>query len=141
MIVRPYAEADQDAVVGVWSRSARLAHPFVDGEGVGARADEMREVHLRQADMWVALDETGEIVGLLGLLGAEIGGLFVDPPSQGRGIGRLLVEHAAAIHGELTVEVYELNERACGFYRRMGFVPFGSRVESETGLTLLQLRR
>ncbi len=77
---------------------------------------------------------------LLGLLGAEIGGLFVDPSAQGQGIGRLLVEHAAQLHGDLTVEVYELNERA-RVYEHMGFVAIGQRVEDATGLILLRLHR
>jgi putative acetyltransferase len=139
--IRPYRPSDVEAVLGVWSRAAILAHPFVADEGTGWRADEMREVYLVQADNWVAETDSGEIVGLLGLLGAEVGGLFVDPPAQGQGIGRLLVEHAARIHGALTVEVYELNGRARKFYDRMGFVPIGHRVEDATGLTLLQLRR
>ena len=108
---------------------------------MGWRADEMREVYLVQADNWVAQTEPGEIVGLLGLLGAEIGGLFVEPSLQGHGVGRLLVEHAARMHGDLTVEVYELNERALQFYRHMDFIRVGSRIEDQTGLTLLKLGR
>jgi putative acetyltransferase len=139
--IRPYVAADEEAVISVWSRSASIAHPFVEGEGSGWRADEMRAVYLIEADNWVAQSQDGHIVGLLGLLGAEVGGLFVDPSAQGQGIGRLLVEHAAKLHGGLTVEVYELNEKACGFYGHMGFVPIGHRVEEITGLTLLRLHR
>ena len=108
---------------------------------MGWRADQVREVYLIQADNWVAQTETGRVVGLLGLLGSEIGGLFVDPCVQGKGIGRLLVDHAAHLHGDLTVEVYELNERARRFYEHMGFVPIGQRIEGDTGLTLLRLHR
>jgi len=39
------------------------------------------------------------------------------------------------------VEVYERNDRARGFYEHMDFVPDGQRLEAETGLTLLRLRR
>jgi putative acetyltransferase len=139
--VRPYRATDEEAVIGVWSRAASIAHPFVADEGTGWRADQMREVYLIQADNWVAQTGTGRIVGLLGLLGAEIGGLFVDPPAQGKGVGRRLVEHAAQLHGDLTVEVYELNEPARRFYAYLGFVPIGRRVEDDTGLTLLRLHR
>jgi putative acetyltransferase len=139
--VRPYRSTDEEAVIRVWSRAASIAHPFVEDEGTGWRADQMREVYLIQADNWVAQTGKGRIVGLLGLLGTEIGGLFVDPSAQGTGVGRLLVEHAAQLHGDLTVEVYELNERAHRFYEHMGFVPIGQRVEDDTGLTLLRLHR
>jgi len=139
--IRPYARSDEDAVIGVWSRSSTLAHPFVEGEGTGRREVEMREIYLVQADNWVAQTQSGEIVGLLGMLGTEIGGLFVDPAAQGHGIGRQLVEHAARLHGDLTVEVYELNQRARQFYAYLDFVPAGQRLEEDTGLTLLKLRR
>jgi putative acetyltransferase len=139
--VRPYAPSDEDAVIGLWSRAASIAHPFVEGEGTGRREAQMREVYLVQAENWVAQTAAGSIVGLLGMLGTEIGGLFVDPPAQGNGVGRLLVEHAARLNGDVTVEVYERNERARRFYEHMGFVPIGRRVEDDTGLTLLRLHR
>jgi putative acetyltransferase len=139
--IRPYSQTDEEAVIAVWSRSASMAHPFVEGEGTGWRADEMRTVYLVEADNWVAQTDEGRVIGLLGLLDAEVGGLFVDPSAQGLGVGRLLVEHAAQLHGDLTVEVYELNERARGFYEHMGFVPTGHRIEEITGLTLLRLHR
>lgn len=43
--------------------------------------------------------------------------------------------------GMTRVEVYERNDRARGFYEHMDFVPDGQRLEAETGLTLLRLRR
>ncbi|MFI6996827.1 GNAT family N-acetyltransferase [Nocardia sp. NPDC050175] len=49
-----------------------------------------------------------------------MGGLFVAPEAQGRGIGRLLVEHAVAMHGDLPLEVYERNTSARAVYDRLG---------------------
>lgn len=137
--VRRYRAADEDAVVAVWSRAAKEAHPFVVGEGEGVRESKMRTVYLVEADNWVAESASG-IVGLLGLLGSEIGGLFVAPDAQGQGIGRILVEHAAALHGPVTLEVYERNTSARRFYERMGFVELGRRIDDE-GHHLIELRR
>lgn len=140
MKVRRYLPADEDAVIELWSDAAKLAHPFIDGEGIGVREAKMRKNYLVNADNWVA--ETPErIVGLLGLLGAEIGGLFVSPRAQRRGIGKLLVEHASALHGTLTLEVYELNTSARRFYRTMGFEETGCYTDPETDHDLIQLRR
>ncbi|MGY5004218.1 GNAT family N-acetyltransferase [Streptomyces griseus] len=140
MVIRRYAHTDENALMDIWSRAGRTAHPFIPGEGEGERAREMREVHLVHAENWVA-ESNGRVVALLGLLDAEIGGLFVAPEAQGTGVGRRLVEHAAALHGSLTLEVYEKNTRARGFYARMGFVEESRRVDEEYDEVLLKLVR
>ncbi|WP_219509657.1 GNAT family N-acetyltransferase [Nonomuraea ceibae] len=98
------------------------------------------EVYLVVADNWVA-EMSGAVVGLLGMLKAEIGGLFVGPEAQGRGVSRALVEHAAALHGEVTLEVYEDNTRARHFYDLMGCVERGRRADEDTGHTLILMLR
>ncbi|WP_346073506.1 GNAT family N-acetyltransferase [Saccharopolyspora thermophila] len=140
MIIRNYRTSDEAAVVDLWSRASKLAHPFIEGEGEGERARKLREVYLVEADNWVA-EISGRVVGLLGLLGSEIGGLFVTPEEQGRGIGRTLVQHAVNLHGTVTLEVYEGNTRARRFYDRMGFTEQGRRIDEETGHVLITLRR
>lgn len=140
LTIRPYRPADEDAVVDLWSRASKLAHPFLAGEGEGDRERKLREVYLVQADNWVA-DSPRGVVGLLGMLGSEIGGLFVAPEAQGQGVGSALVEHAAAMHGTVTLEVYERNGPARGFYERMGFTEVRRRPDEDTGHTLIELRR
>ncbi|MER7011705.1 GNAT family N-acetyltransferase [Saccharopolyspora sp. NPDC000359] len=140
LIIRRYQPADEEAVVDLWSRASKIAHPFIEGEGEGERARKLREVYLVEADNWVA-EDSGRVVGLLGLLDAEIGGLFVAPEAQGRGVGRALVDHAVRLHGEVTLEVFEQNLRARRFYARAGFTEQGRRPDEETGHTLLALRR
>ena len=123
----------------LWSRSAREAHPFIPGEGEGTRAEELRSVYLVDAENWVAVLD-GRVVGLLGLLDSEIGGLFVHPDHQGKGIGRALVDHARSLRGAVHLEVYAENERARGFYTHLGFTDRGRRrVEEATGATLIHL--
>jgi len=100
----------------------------------------MREVYLIQADNWVA-EHNSAVVGLLGMIGSEIGGLFVAPASQGLGVGRALVEHATTMHGEVTLEVYTLNDRARRFYALMEFEEEGRRHDAETNHELITLRR
>lgn len=139
-VIRRYAPEDEDAAVDVWSRAGGPAHPFIPGEGEGERARKMREVYLVHAENWVAETE-GRVVALLGLLDAEIGGLFVAPEAQGTGVGRRLVEHAVALHGSLTLEVYEKNTGARGFYARLGFVEESRRVDEEYDEVMLRLTR
>ncbi len=124
----------------LWSRASKLAHPFVEGEGEGRRARKMREIYLRDAENWVA-EDGGVVVGLLGLPGSEIGGLFVLPEAQGRGIGRVLVEHAVALYGEVRLDVFEANAKARGFYERMGFEERGRRADDDSGHPLVVMVR
>ncbi|MEU0098778.1 GNAT family N-acetyltransferase [Streptomyces sp. NPDC006267] len=138
--IRQYTPADEDASMDVWSRASLIAHPFISGEGEGERARKMREIYLPHAENWVA-ESNGRVVALLGLLDAEIGGLFVAPEAQGAGVGRRLVEHAAALHGSLTLDVYEKNARARDFYSRMGFVEESRRVDEEYDEVMLRLVR
>lgn len=54
-------------------------------------------LNLLEAQNWVVESGVnGTIVGLVGMLGSEIGGLFVAPEAQRCGVGRALVEHAGA---------------------------------------------
>ncbi|WP_261956763.1 GNAT family N-acetyltransferase [Streptomyces nigrescens] len=141
VIIRRYRDADQDVVVDLWSRAVRRAHPFIEEEGGGERARILREVYLVRAENWVA-ERAGTVIGLLGLLpGGEIGGLFVAPEAQGDGVGRQLVEHAAARYGALTLEVFEGNARARRFGAHLGFTERGRRMDEETGHPLLVLER
>ena len=61
----------------------------------------------------------------LGRRGMYLEDLFVVPESRGRGIGRALLAHVAAIAverrcGRFEWAVLDWNEPAIGFYRRMG---------------------
>jgi putative acetyltransferase len=47
--------------------------------------------------------------------------LFIDPEFHGSGIGRMLVEEALRRHADLSTTVNEANQRAIGFYARLGF--------------------
>jgi putative acetyltransferase len=140
--IRPYDPADEDAVIDLWLRASRAAHPFLDPAREDERVRKMREVYLVVADNHVAVDTNGDVVGLLGMLDNEIGGLFVRPDAQGRGIGRALVAHAVAERGTVTLEVYELNTRAREFYAANGFTETGRRPDEEAGgHVLIELRR
>ncbi|WP_280213225.1 GNAT family N-acetyltransferase [Nocardia cyriacigeorgica] len=137
--IRPYRPEDEDTVVSLWSRASRIAHPFIEGEGTGERERKLREIYLVHADNWVAEAPPHGVVGLLGMLGSEIGGLFVDPEVQKLGIGRRLVEHALHLHGKVTLDVFELNSSARAFYAHLGFREIGRHPEEDTGFTAITL--
>lgn len=59
--------------------------------------------------------DNGTLVATLALFDNMIVGLFVDPDHHGKGIGKKLVDYAAALKGELLVEVFAENVGAVGF--------------------------
>jgi RimJ/RimL family protein N-acetyltransferase len=132
-MLRPKGERDAEAVVGLLAEVAREGSwiatewPFDEA----ARAREHRDaLLLRRSVGWVALD--GHVlVGDLSVWDLaqdepELG-MIVAAPYRGRGIGRALLEQAAAwaqANGKtaLRLRVFPDNERALALYRASGFV-------------------
>ncbi|MBQ0710825.1 MULTISPECIES: GNAT family N-acetyltransferase [unclassified Ochrobactrum] len=132
-IIRAYDGSDKSSLSSIWYRASLEAHSFLGEDRLQEQRRLIEDVYLENAETWVAAID-GRPVGFIGLLDSFIGGLFVDPDVQGRGIGQILIHHALALKGELSLEVYADNERACRFYSRLGFKVAGERAEDDDGL-------
>jgi ribosomal protein S18 acetylase RimI-like enzyme len=74
------------------------------------------------------------------LLGAELVRLYVQPHAQRSGVGRALLYEAERLAitrnvSSLWLTVWERNERALAFYRRMGYADVGATTYSFEGNT------
>ena len=107
-MIRKYADADCDEVIEVWHAASRIATPFLSDEFMSAERVNIRTEWLPTAETWVT-EIDGTIAGFIALIGNEVGGLFVHPDYQGRGIGRALMDHAASSRSELQLDVFEDN--------------------------------
>lgn len=141
--IRLSTEADTGDLAGIWRASVRATHDFL-------RDADFREIdalvsghYLPATRVWVALDETGRARGFMGLSGAHVDALFIDPESRGQGVGRRLLAHAESIAGRLSVDVNEQNLQAVGFYRHMGFAATGRSPTDDAGrpYPLLHMRQ
>ncbi len=130
--IRRFESGDTNPLVAIWQDASARAHGFLPEALLVEQAVAVRDIYLPEAETWVAVGDRP--LGFIGLLDNHIGGLFVSPATQGQGIGAQLVTHAQGIHGTLTVEVYEENPQAVGFYRRMGFAPVLRRETDDNGL-------
>src|SRR5438477_12534467 len=88
-------------------------------------ADEHRPLlggwFLDRDEIWVA-EESGVVVGFIGLSGAELTHINVDPDAQGGGLGSALLDHAKQQRTDrLELWVFQKNDGARRFYERHGF--------------------
>jgi pimeloyl-ACP methyl ester carboxylesterase len=141
--IRPSSQEEVARLLVIWRSAVEATHHFLTASDLAAIERQVAEEYLPSTDLLVAADEHDMPVGFMGLTGAHIGALFVDPALHGCGVGRLLIEHAGRRHPTLTVDVNEQNEGALGFYERLGFHCRGRSAQDDAGrpYPLLHLMR
>ena len=138
-MIRPYADDDLEDVLDAWYRASLIAHPFLSEEFL---ENERRQI----AEQWIPVAETvvyeteERVVAFLAMVGSEVGGIFVDPDYQGRGIGRALMDHARSSHPVLELDVFEANSVGRRFYDAYGFAFVDRHMNEEAGHLELRLR-
>lgn len=121
---RRATEADARAAAELWLRARKAAvgviPPTVHGDD-DVRAWFASHV-VRDAELWVAEDRAGTLVGLLVLDGRWIDQLYVAPTMTGRGIGAGLLKLAKRERPKgLQLRTFVSNAGAQRFYERHGF--------------------
>ena len=119
--IRASTASDSAALADIWRASVRATHDFLSESDFREIETLVARHYLPKGGFWVALDPMGTPCGFMGLSGAHVDALFIDPASRGQGVGRRLLAHAEAIAGRLSVDVNEQNLQAVDFYRHMGF--------------------
>ncbi|MGO4547414.1 GNAT family N-acetyltransferase [Paenibacillus sp. 2TAB23] len=124
--ITPYQESEHDILVDIWYRAVCLTHTFLTDSDIQFYRQMVQNGALNEVEIWVKRTEDQKPVGFIGLDGAKIEMLFVDPEYHGMGIGSRLIKHAQRIKGNaLLVDVNEQNDGACAFYKRFGFIQLG----------------
>ncbi|MGK5557985.1 GNAT family N-acetyltransferase [Actinomadura kijaniata] len=133
--IRPLHPADAPAVAAIARRcllevNARDYPPeIVDALCAHNTAERFLEAADRRRIFVASLagSEGVRVVGTVSLEGNEVSSLFVDPEVHGRGVGRLLMEHAereVAAGGHVRVEL-NASVTARRFYAGLGYVDLG----------------
>ncbi len=143
MIIRDSRPQDRERLFEIWRDAVARTHSFLKPDDFEEIGQQVQEDYLQEAQLLVAEDGTGRLVGFMGMTDAHIDSLFVDPEHHGKGVGSALVARASEAHGVLTVDVNEQNEAASGFYKRLGFIRFDRSALDDGGrpYPLLHLRR
>ena len=138
-MIRAYRAADEQQVLEVWYRAAVIAHSFLPDEVLSAERQQIKERWLPVSETLVYVCDR-RVAGFLSMLGNEVGGLFVDPDYQQRGIGRALLDEARKARSVLELSVFAENRRGQLFYLAYGFEVVGRQTNQETGRAELRLR-
>jgi GNAT superfamily N-acetyltransferase len=89
---------------------------------------------INKGDMYVA-EDNGKMLGFGHAIPGEILAIFVDPNSQKKGVGKLLLDHGLKIaltdHKKVKVES---TINAEGFYKKYGFVKIRDDVVIKKGI-------
>ena len=124
-MLRTMRTDDLDYVVKIWLESNIQAHSFIESDYWKENKEEVRKMLPHSLIQVAEID--GHIVGFIGMNETRIEGLFVSSDFQSRGIGHSLIEWAKTGNEELTLSVYQKNQRALQFYLKEGFV-IGERL-------------
>lgn len=138
-MIRAYTEDDTDEVIDVWYRSSLIAHPFLSDTFLEVEQEQLVEHWLPTTETIVYVNDR-RVVGFISLMGSEVGGFFVDPDYQGRGIGRTLMGHVRETRPFLELDVFEANSIGRRFYDAYGFEVVERHIHEETGQPQLRLR-
>lgn len=137
--IRKYRDSDLEDVLSSWENASKLAHPFLTKDLLVATRKNIPILLLPKADTWVSEHE-GVVIGFICLIGNEVAALFVQPEFHGTGTGRALVNKAHELHGDLEVEVFEINSIGLQFYLKYGFVPFLEKTHEITNKKVIRLK-
>lgn len=119
--IRPFdAARDTQTLSLIWLEASLLAHPFIGTERLSEQRKLIEDTYLPNSETFVA-EISGQTTGFISLINNFLGGLFVSPHWQGKGVGRELIAYALTIHDALNLNVYTENAQAMGFYKSLGF--------------------
>lgn len=129
-MIRKFEKKDLENVAQLWLETNISAHPFIDEYYWRNNFKDVKSM-FSDAELYVS-DHDGEINCFIGMNGSYIAVIFVSQQSQGKGIGKQLLDYVKNIKETLQLSVYENNERAVSFYIREGFKIQSSLIDADT---------
>ncbi|MDE1549107.1 N-acetyltransferase [Jeotgalibaca caeni] len=131
MEIREAREEELDRLIEIWLDASRQSHSFIDSSYWEENVGVMRGLYLPLSQNTVIEDE-GEIVGFLSMMGEELAALFIDPRYQQQGYGQQLLRFVQAHQETIALSVYAKNKNALSFYQKHHFLMIEECVDEPT---------
>lgn len=132
-MIRKLKETDLSTVMDIWLDANIKAHDFIPRQYWIDNLELVKQM-LPQSEVYVYENEGNhKIQGFVGLSENYIAGIFVCSISQSNGIGKQLLDFVKTIRNQLTLSVYQKNERAIKFYQREDFKVQYENIDENTG--------
>jgi putative acetyltransferase len=112
---------DYPELIDVWEKSVRATHHFLPEEYIQYLRPLILDKYFDAVSLLTVRDDQKKIMGFMGTSDDKVEMLFIDPAYRGKGIGKLLMDHAIQELHIRKVDVNEQNEQAVGFYKKLGY--------------------
>lgn len=129
-MIREFKIKDLERVMEIWLESNIDAHSFIDKKYWEDNYEMVKEI-LPSAEIYL-YEENKNILGFVGLMENYIAGIFVEKNFHSQGVGRKLLDCCKSLKRELTLSVYEKNQKAYSFYIREGFQVVEKKIDENT---------
>ena len=129
--IRKMHLSEPGELADLWLKISLKAHDFIPAEYWIENRTLMAEKYLPNAEVYVAVDKE-DILGFIALIDNHVASIFVDNEKQGKGIGSSLLSYAKELRGELTLNVYQKNEKSVHFYNSKGFTILSETIDEPT---------
>ncbi|MDV0445680.1 Peptidyl-lysine N-acetyltransferase YiaC [Methanimicrococcus sp. At1] len=122
---------EMNEIAELWLKTNLTGQDFIPETYWKSRFEDVKKM-LPEADIYV-FKEKSKIYGFIGIVeNRYVAGLFTDYKSQGKGIGKSLIEFCQKEYDYLELDVYVKNIRAVSFYLKNGFVIDFEKTDDET---------
>ena len=152
--IRPVSAGDVHAIAELQLRAWRAEHDGFVAEGDMPTLEDRIALWngVRPGEAWLAEDDGGAIVGVVGVHDGEIGVLHVAPElldengPDGADVDGALLRHAeevmrAAGHTTALLWTFRENHHNRALYARHGWTPDGMEQETRPGVVEIRYRR
>jgi putative acetyltransferase len=115
-------KTDHQTLLSIWESSVKATHLFLKEDDIEFFKTIIQQHQVfDQVSLTALKDEQDMIVGFMGVANDSLEMIFLDPDATGKGLGKMLLQHAIDNLKITRVDVNEQNETALQFYKHFGF--------------------
>lgn len=130
-MIRRFEKEDLEKIMKIWLDTNIQAHDFIPADYWKNNFDSVKRM-LPEAEIYVC-EAQGNIKAFIGIDSGYIAGIFVSSEMQSNGMGKQLLDKAKELYSNLSLSVYQKNQKAIQFYRREQFAVKQEQIDENTG--------